>query len=595
MATGSLGGHFHLHRQPTLPQGPEDESGDEHNLHHAFKQSHWAFRNVRTRRPLFRLRTVTCDVKKEFTYNEGFAVEHGGEYFKDGEIWFPELERPTPDSMGVDGTYRSVFGPTVANTGLIYGVTNNNVRLAMRRLTDARGSLELDKAYMDQQSSYIASDTSFLTHIRNMMERHCYQYDHMVAETQRHHADPHMKRLLRIDAWEELQKGSWNGSCFTDRLWLRSVCYKMKKDEVAKPGKYPRMIGDLGVAASLQGFWITKLLKKALAREPIEYLGGRIEFCDKPHPDVLAEIFRKLLNPPGRYYFVYFSDDSCLSFRVGEEVHVMNVDISKCDGSHGPAIFQTLIDIAPAHMQDDMRRLVEQCKCPIKVYDTNDRKRYVKLRPKQPRLYSGATITTLINNIANILICKAFAETHNPTSSRAVIDAAATAGYLVTCQVATRMEHIQFLKHSPVLDTNGKLRAMLNLGVLLRASGQCKGDLPGKKSESVSDRARRFQNALLRGMYPTTQFRLLTNLFSRTLRSTVKEDVAVARTMTTRLASSETFYVDSEHVFRRYELTPDQIHQIEDGFGLGSYGDHFANDALDKILETDYGLSCKYA
>lgn len=527
-------------------------------------------------------------------YNEAFTVVSGGDYFVDGEIKFPIVESTKPDTMGVDNTYRSIFGPTVAHTGVIYGDTNENVRLAMRRLTAARGDLDTDRAYMDQQSRFIASDRTFIHHIRGMMENNCHQYSDMVAEAQEHHDDPHIKKLLRIDAWKELQAGSYKGHNSSDDLWLRMVLYKMKKDEVAKFAKYPRMIGDCGVAASLQGFMATKHMKKAMARECIKYKGGEMEFCSKPNPDDLAEIFAKLLNPPGRYYFVYFSDDSCLSFRRNGKVHVMNVDISKCDGSHGPELFAALIDIAPAHMKTDIARLVDQCRCPIQIRDHHDPKRMVVLKPKQPRLYSGVTITTLINNLANIFICKAFAEINDPRGPRDVMDAAARAGYIVTCETATRREDIQFLKHSPVIDTDGRLRAMLNLGVLLRASGQCKGDLPGRGDISV--RARRFQNALLKGMYPTTKFTLLDNLYKSTLQAEKRETAIVERMLRYKTAAtSDTYTVSSYNVFRRYRLTPHQIQQIEEGYGRGSFGDHFANDALSKILETDYGLSCKYA
>jgi hypothetical protein len=257
--------------------------------------------------------------------------------------------------------------------------------------------------------------------------------------------------------------------------------------------------------------------------------------------------------------------------------------------------------ITPLVGEDDMKRLIEQCKLAIKVYDVNDRNRYVKLLPHGPRLYSGSTITTLINNLANILICKAIAESVALNGPADIVAAAARVGYVVTCEKCETPEDIQFLKHSPVVDTAGNLRAMLNLGVLLRASGVCRGELPGKKYVPEKQRAASFQHALLHGMYPRVSFQLLTNMLHQcrnthevTLR---KAQARVAHKMKYKISADEAehFSVDSKCVFARYRLTPDQIAQVENGFGTGRYEESFANDALEKILEKDYGLKCRYA
>lgn len=528
-------------------------------------------------------------------YNEAFNVVKGEEFFVNGEIVFPPTFETTPETMGEDGTYRTYFGPSVAHNGTIYGNSNDNVSLAMRRLTAARGNLDLDEAYRAQQAHYIQQSLLFLAEIQKVMTERIH-FKGTRAEAEEHHADPHIKRLLRIDAWEQIRIGSWKGLHMSDPAWLRNLTYKMKKDEVAKNGKYPRMIGDAGIAASLRGFVLTKKMKKVMAEYPIAYEGGTIEFCAKPEPAKLVEVFSKLIDPPGRFYFVYFSDDSCLSFRDSTgHVQIFNVDISKCDASHGSAIFEALQAIAPDSGEEGMRELINQCKMPIQIRDLNDPKRKVVLEPKRPRLYSGVTITTLINNLANVMIAKAFAEIKNPTCSRDVIHAAGTAGYLVTCEVCEVIQDIQFLKHSPVLDSDGNLRPMLNLGVLLRSSGQCKGDLPGRKRDDLETRARMFQGGLLKGMYPHTRFQLLSNLKENTLEPSDK----VMRRITDGLrfkvtGDSDSYWVDSEQVFRRYRLSADEIRTVEEGYGRGSYCDMFANPALEAILTKDYELSVVY-
>merc|ERR1712137_1360023 len=67
-------------------------------------------------------------------------------------------------------------------------------------------------------------------------------------EARLHHDRPHPKRALRVHGWVEIHE---TGE-FLDRLWFphrtrKTLTYKMKKAEYAKPQKKPRGIGDLGV------------------------------------------------------------------------------------------------------------------------------------------------------------------------------------------------------------------------------------------------------------------------------------------------------------------------------------------------------------
>lgn len=522
----------------------------------------------------------------------------GKEFFRNGEIHFPDQLENRPDHLGLDGTYRTYFGPSISTNGLIYGKSNHNTRLATRRLSCARGNLELDTLYLKSQNHFISHSHPFLKLIKDHISGTEHDFSTLVQAAEDHHDDPHPKRKLRQQAWVELGIGDYKGLNVADRLWLRNVKYKMKTDEVAKILKYPRMIGDLGVAASLQGFWITHLMKDGLAREPLVYKDGEMEFCAKPNPTDLERIFEKLRNPPGRYYFVYFSDDSCLSFRDDDGgVHMYNVDISKCDASHGPFLFKALEEITPDIMKDGMAKLVDQCMLPIKISNVNDPRQSVTLQPTRPRLYSGSTITTLINNLANLLICLAFVDQGRFNSDQDVISAAAKAGYIVTCETVdpNYPEDIQFLKHSPVRDSTGRWRAMLNLGVLLRSSGSCKGDLPGSKKESLESRARKFQGALLKGMYPRVEFQLLDNLTQQTLTPEEKQIDKVSHQLYHKVVDQgDTFRVLDSSLYRRYRLTPSQIDTLNEGFGRGEFEESFASDALETILEKDYGLKCQY-
>jgi len=520
----------------------------------------------------------------------------GGRFFKNGRLDFPKNTPVDSVFTKKDGSYHTCFGPCVAHSGVVYGNTDPNVSLATTRLTKSRlPTIPGFEVYLqDRQRSFIVSHSPILDSIKRTYTHHFDTYTDSILEALEHHGDSHPKAPLRIAAWKDII----DYNLIDDDLWnipSKGTLYKMKIFEIAKPNKVPRMIGDLGVHASLQGFRITKFIKAAMATEPIEYMGGTIEFCPKPDPASLEAVFAKLIDPPSRFYFVYFSDDSCLSIRVGEDVLRFNVDISSCDASHTGELFDLIQHMVPDSLASDMSSLIKQCQTPITIHSRADPRNHVTLRPSNPRLYSGSTLTTAINNLANLLIALSVAES-DCTNAQDVISAAAAAGYIVTCDDCTDWHKLQFLKHSPVLDETGHLRPLLNIGVLLRLSGTCKGDLPGSKKVPLSERAASFQASLLNGAYPKAHFTLLDNMSSTCGRSTPLTDAVVAKIFEHKVLDTDDyphFRVRSDEVFRRYELDALGIAQVELGFGLCKYSEHYSADGTSTILLLDYGLSGK--
>lgn len=520
----------------------------------------------------------------------------GESFFSEGLLNFPA---PTPEELPflkLDGSYHTAFGFGASHNGEVFGNTDPNVRLAATRLFKSRlPTIPGFEPYMHQrQHQFISTHQPFFTNLANTYASHFEEYSTAVYEAVEHHGDPHPKAALRIAAWKDLLEFNFSD----DGLWYlpgKGTLYKMKIFEVAKPGKPPRMIGDLGVHASLQGFRITKFLKHAMAHEPIEYEGGLIEFCPKPDPASLARVFAHLIDPPGKFYFVYFSDDSCVAIRTPDGVKRYNVDISSCDASHTESLFTLLNDLVPPLLREDVNDLVRQCRTPITIHSKVNGKKSVTLTPHTPRLYSGSTLTTAINNLANICIGISIAEgdCRGPDD---IVRAAARTGYIVTCDDATDWHKLQFLKHSPVLDTNGVLRPLLNLGVLIRLSGTCKGDLPGKKTTPLRVRGEAFQDSLLRGAHPHAEFNLLTNMRSRCTGATVATQRRVAQLLAYKVcedASYPPYTVNDSEVFQRYELDDREIVEVNEGFGLCGFGEHYHSSGLHKIFQLDYGLSGK--
>jgi hypothetical protein len=532
--------------------------------------------------------TERCSVVKPFDYNHTFVVVSGGAHFVNGDLRLDVLP-PNPSMVhvdqplpGGDHTYRSVFGPSVEHNGVIYADDDHNVNLAMRRLTASRPD---EQQLIDNQHLFVQSVLPFLHSLSQQYSSHVevWEHDSHLDEIERHVSDPHPKRRLREDAWRSLNNDGYHAQV-SDRLWLNQVRYKMKKDEIAKPGKYPRMIGDLGVAASLQGMRATAIVKHAMAAEPIRYKNCRMTFVSKPEPSSMTEVFRSLLNDDG-YNFFYFSDDSCISIQHGAKRVVYNLDISSCDGSHYYT-FAALLEMVPEKLRAEFGLLVEQCSQPIRI-NSRDRLRHVKLRPLMPRLYSGSTLTTLINNLANILICKSIVDT-NAFTPEEISAAAALAGFIVTVETCTQPEDIQFLKHSPVSTDAGWL-PMLNLGVMLRSLGQCKGDLPGRGDIGV--RARKFTYAYLAGMYPRVEFDLLRQLRSKTIQHTEHVYSRAAARMLPQFDVSPIMQVSDTALYRRYRLDLEEIAWMQTFGEVAHAFTSHRSPALSKILMKDYGLT----
>jgi hypothetical protein len=509
----------------------------------------------------------------------------------EGRLLFPPSINPK-----VDGSYRTRFGPLVSHTGVIYSKSDLNTSKALTRLTCARENpatklpdLDWDNLLSSHQAVFIRDHAAQFSHIASLYATDISVFAGTFEEAQNHHADPHDKRELRVHCWQEMHEDG----LFFDDVWLTMLTLKMKPNEIAKPLKYPRCIGDLGVAASLQGFVLTSLLKHAQEDHPIHYLDGTAAFMASPSPAKLENAFRELIAPTKRWFFCYFSDDACFSIWLNGRVHRYNVDISQCDASHRDAIFELYVSMFPPDIQRDARKLTDQCKLPFQMR-SDDGNCQVILEPTGHALYSGSTITTGINNLANQCIALSFAESSFDGTAQCLKDAALRAGYMITVVDCTDDWHkLQFLKHSPVLDTEGELRALLNVGVILRLTGTCNGDLPGRGS--IIDRARIFQHALLAGASPLARYQLLDNMLKATGQPVVTPAAkkVVDGLMRYRIdftGHEKPFRVDDEEVYARYDLLPHQVHELNEGLGSAGFGTIHRSEASDKILLDDYGL-----
>ena len=564
----------------------------------------------RTFRDPYRTGTIMCPFARDPTNGEApfpevdeskFKVISGGKWFTDGYINFtaPTFDNPW-DSP--DGSYRTVCGPSVPHNAVVYAKCAYNSAVGFLRMNVIRSyrgtqSVEYDAFLKRRQVGFIKEHVSLLEKIARIYAEEFSDWTDLTRAALEHYDDAHPKRLLRMHAMAELKEAG----CIAGRLWFphrERVAIKLKPGEYAKFGKIIRNIADLGVSASLQGAWVTKSLKRAMAMHMLKHRDVTIEFCDSPSQAKLRRVFENLIDPPGRGYFVYFSDDSSLALRVGGVVRRWNMDISKCDASQGPGMFEALRRITPACARPDVDVLVDQCRLPLCI-DNPEAKRNGKvggrerilLKCDDPMLFSGSTLTTVINNVANLLLAISIAET-GALDAVTITQAVENVGFIVTLEPAhdDDWRGLQFLKHSPVLDTDGAVQPMLNLGVLLRSSGRCHGDLPAGPG-TLADRARRFQGALVYGMYPRTHFTLRDNLLANALPPDAASTAMVAKKLKHKVGETDAdFHVTDDEVYRRYDLTPMEVTALNELFGNAGYRGVYCDTGTSKILHADYGL-----
>jgi hypothetical protein len=491
--------------------------------------------------------------------------------------------------------YRTIWAG-VAHSFKTYGINdhNLNVALCMRQFyTREPGVPGYHQWLQARQRLFVGQHMAMAEYLAERYVEAFPFTDDFVELVRVAKSDPHEKKALREQAWRDLDESGSLGD--PNSTWINvrpkskeHVTGKMKGEEYNKPDKPGRIIIDMATPASLLGFLPAEWLKQAQNIET-EYMGGTFYFCKTPEPAVLREVFDKLEDPPGRYYFVFFSDDSCLALRHEGRVYRYNLDIKKCDVSHTGALFEFLQRLFPWRLRKLARRLCDQCRAPMRVRSACNRKKFVDFQPLDYSSYSGWTFTTAINNCACILICCAIAEASDLTPWN-IADIALRVGYqLEGCTPLELMEDLQFLKHSPVWTPDGWF-PLLNLGVLLRATGTCKGDLPGRGP--LRPRADAFQKGLLDGMYPRVSFPLIRGMKQVVAHAKVTKDVKqkVNKHLDWKVTGQPLQAVlRSEDVYLRYRLTAAEIEFLDNEFSGMQFGNTANSSGIHKILTLDYG------
>jgi len=353
------------------------------------------------------------------------------------------------------------------------------------------------------------------------------------------------------------------------------------------------MIVDLGVLASMECATWVETMKHRLADQEIILNNCLFIFCGSPDPDIVNKYFDIILSNKYSYrlIFIVFSDDGILGVQINGKWRTFNTDISTCDASHTGELFNLIFKMfnAPDTVVKDY---LNQFMSVVRVNAVEEKRVYM-IKPLEPYLQSGSTITTLCNTIAQYcMFCKW--ATSDIQSTEQIIDGAGQVGYVITMEENHIPEDLQFLKMSPCLSKEGRYEACLNLGVILRASGTCRGDLPkvGKKRDFHIDAAK-FQNNIISGCMARIDHYALRNLAPYgiernldTLKSASMQINALRHITAGRVVEYD------DQIYNRYRLSTAEIAELNELIMNSTFGSCVYSTAVAKILEKDYGLTC---
>lgn len=554
---------------------------------------------------------------KPFEWNGRFTVKKGLHFFDEN------MDLKFPVDKGYDcQDYDSCF-TGFAHDGIILAPSNENLSLGLRRLTckrlqDGIGAdtvqPDLDHILATNQRAFFASDAlkRLYSDIANLFDDYCsinnLRKDTLASEELEDFVmEEHIKAKLRQGALREI----YEEGRFVDVDWMKSATLlKCKKYEVSKYKKYIRIIMDLGVHASLQGAQLMAQFKKCINLHEFryQYTTGRsmmFVFIAKPVIEVLTHYLKMLwFNDTNEDILLVHSDDAMLSF-VNESGRreVICCDLKQCDGSQlEPAIeaFFTLL-----RADDVVVRLKQQLRKDIRIVSTQGER--VVLSANGLWFPSGHVMTTSANTCSYFAIacCALMGEGIKNSSHFQAIGK--KVGFMIEVVPCSIVQDMQFLKHSLVRTYENDWIATINPGVWMRASGRCFRELPGSKKHSYWERAAEYQALLTYGMIGNVMIPELDGVYvDHTRRKQLQQRGIVEKDLRTLRGYTDKFhFVTCEEVnkrplvkcsveeyFARYRLTDAELVELCELISQLDVGYFVYSQAVSKILNMDYGLSC---
>lgn len=471
--------------------------------------------------------------------------------------------------------YRTYFGPSFNAAHNFYESSDKGLVGAWRRLSSVRKPeiFRAHEIYKENQENIMNVWGEYYHNFKSQLK------SKLPTILPREEAIPLWvetgpKKLLKIRTrLDFIKNGRQSGK------YMKLVDYKTKSGELLDPNKYLRGIGDYTTAGSFRAGAYIQQIKTIFE----EFIGDdfRFVFKSKPSRDDFIEFFDRVLNPRFDIEFIDFSDDAIISIKHLGVHYYGNFDVSACDGSHYNPIFelaQRLLTLESEY-DEDVRELFAQFDCDFKMKFSKTSVLAKNIGFK--KMGSGHACTTLMNVIACLSCCIGISRlkvNHLGSVQDLVELGCASVGYFVKFNLCDRPQKLQFLKYSPFF-VNGKITPQLNLGVLIKTFGSCRGDLPGKRK---SDRVSLYIKEVL-GSYVHAGNNAIFNAFRK------RFGVGVAAN-SEKVLFEDSSFVPVDELCIRYSCSSVEIEEALLCIQECKRGHHYKISFFEKVMAVDYGV-----
>jgi len=446
-----------------------------------------------------------------------------------------------------------------------------------------------------------ANQSTLLRRYRNILHRYKEHFESHIIR-----GDPeatytewllatHPKKKLRMKTDAEFLK-------FTGKpRTMTHVSYKLKNYELLADGK-KRAIGDLGAENTQDSAHDIPSIKTAMSH-PFVHNNLTTEYVKTASHENLTRVLGGLLNTePNQIYFVFSSDDSCVGAGCKDGSVYFNGDVRACDGSHRTAFFNlieqflTLTDGLDNAHATSVRRAMEYLKLPLVMRNPEEYREKVTYIFNTMRLYSGSTLTTTINNFANLFISFALERrAPNPSNmtkeqfKHAYIMAGEDVGYLLKVDSCEFPEDLMFLKHFPSV-VDGIVVPVVALGTWIRGFGTFVGDLPGKQSDGIINRAKAFVNDVVVSRDNWGNHKIRDSFqHLRCHHTVVMTGNAYREALTSRSIGRTNIRVSDESILRRYRISNSELDELCSLISASNVGTVICDRTAHKMYMKDYG------
>jgi len=496
--------------------------------------------------------------------------------------------------------YRTLFGPYFhLPTLAMPGEGTLEYKCAVGRMIALRGD---DVPNAKARSLRLAANQGTLgRRFRNILFRYKEHYEsHIIrGDSEATYTEwllaTHPKKKLRMKTDAEFLK--FEGKPRT----MTHVSYKLKNYELLADGK-KRAIADLGSENTQDSAHDIPSIKSAMSY-PFVHNNLTSEYVKTATHDNLSRVLGSLLNTErGKIYFVYSSDDSCVGAGCKDGPVYFNGDVRACDGSHRTAFFNlieqflTITDGLDNAHATSVRRAMEYLKLPLVMRNPEEYREKVTYVFSTMRLYSGSSLTTTINNFANLFISFAL-ERRAPDPSKmtkeqfkhAYLMAGEDVGYLLKVDSCDFPEDLMFLKHFPSV-VDGVVVPVVALGTWVRGFGTFVGDLPGKTSDGIINRAKAFVNDVVVSRDNWGNHALRDSFqHLRCNHTVVMTGNAYREALTSRSIGSTNIRVPDESLLRRYRISSCELENLCSRISSSDVGTVICDKTAHVMYIKDYG------